>query len=153
MNCEDLSVDDIYEKEKLNKNYKICTRCKRAYPATFVYFHRHRNRNDGFDPWCKECKSEYHKRYYIQKKYNITIKEYKKRLEQQKNRCAICGINFDILKKIKLNQVPGIGNPRIDHNHKTGKIRGLLCDDCNTALGSFQDNPLILIKAAKYLKK
>ena len=133
--------------------FKTCTKCKRVYPATSKFFFRHKNRNDGFDPWCKECKREYHKWYYKKKRYNITFESYKARLEQQSNRCAICGISFDILKKIKINQVPGLGEPRIDHNHKTGKIRGLLCDDCNTALGSFQDNPLILIKAVKYLQK
>ena len=73
-------------------------------------------------------------------------------LKKQDNRCAICGIDFEHLKQIKENKVPQLGKPRIDHNHNTGKIRGLLCDECNLVLGKCKENPLILIKAAIYLK-
>ena len=40
------------------KNLKLCSKYKRKYPATSKYFHNHKNRNDGLDPWCKECKKK-----------------------------------------------------------------------------------------------
>ena len=68
---------------------------------------------------------------------------YKKLLIQQKNKCAICG-KHKSLQKCNLN---------IDHNHKTGKVRGLLCNSCNLGLGSFQDSSILLNRAAKYINK
>ena len=72
-------------------------------------------------------------------KYKMTQQEYDLRLEKQKNRCAICRKKF---RK----------TPHIDHNHKTGRNRGLLCDDCNLGLGRFKDNVKVLRRAIKYLK-
>ena len=57
----------------------------------------------------------------------------------QGNLCAIC--------QTKLEE------KCLDHDHKTGKIRDLLCNNCNAGLGKFQDNPELLIKAADYLKE
>ena len=54
----------------------------------------------------------------------------------QNNNCAICG------EEVKLH---------VDHCHKTGKIRGLLCRNCNTSLGKFKDSPEILQNAITYL--
>jgi hypothetical protein len=56
------------------------------------------------------------------------------------HRCNICGIHQTDLKN-------GL---HIDHDHKKGNIRGLLCYDCNRALGLFKDDPLIIKKAVKY---
>ncbi len=57
---------------------------------------------------------------------------------RQKGKCAICN------KKSKSKMV-------IDHNHKTGKIRGLLCIQCNSGLGMFRDSRKVLSRAIKYL--
>ena len=74
-------------------------------------------------------------------KYGITLEDYNKMLSEQGGVCAICG------KKEK-------GNKRlaVDHDHDTGKIRGLLCGNCNIGLGSYNDDPATLIKAASYLR-
>ena len=56
--------------------------------------------------------------------------------------CKMCGKNIFIGSTL-----------HIDHNHKNGKIRGLLCGKCNLGLGHFYDNPKVLIKASKYLLK
>jgi hypothetical protein len=139
--------------KKKEKQFKKCSKCNHTFPATYEFFYKHSSRKDGLDPWCKECKREYDNKHYKLKNYGITIDEYNKLIEKQNNRCAICGIDFDFLEKVrKYNKVPGTGKPRIDHDHNTGKIRGLLCDDCNTALGIFQENPLILIKAINYIQ-
>jgi|SRR5579885_2172757 hypothetical protein len=76
----------------------------------------------------------------LKKNYGITLEQYEAMLKAQDNKCAICGLFL-----IK---------PHIDHNHTAPKqVRGILCDLCNPGLGYFQDNPELLIKAAKYLKK
>jgi len=123
---------------------KTCTKCKKTYPATSEYFHRHKMRRDGLDPWCKECKKRYSKSHYRYKKYKITNKKYDKMIEDQNGMCLICGRNFN---KLHFPQ-----HTHIDHDHKTGKIRALLCNNCNVILGNAFDNPLILINAIKYLK-
>ena len=138
--------------KKSNKNLKKCSKCKQVYPAIPKFFYRHSNRKDGFDPWCKDCKKDYDKIHHIIKKFNISLKQYKKMFNMQKGRCLICGRSFDdIYKKQKKNHI--YYTPRIDHDHKTGKVRGILCHHCNTALGSFNENPLILVRAIKYLQE
>lgn len=72
------------------------------------------------------------------KKYNITPEEYNKMLENQSNKCAICGS-----KPIKRQLA-------VDHDHKTNKIRGLLCNCCNVGLGNFKDDEKLLQRAVKY---
>jgi len=73
--------------------------------------------------------------------YGITLEEYEVLLIKQNNVCAICSAST------------GSNNKRlaVDHNHQTGVVRGLLCDDCNIGLGKFKDNPNLLIKAINYL--
>lgn len=66
--------------------------------------------------------------------------EYTERLKAQCGKCAICG--RELWEKL-----------RIDHDHKTGNLRGLLCDNCNWGLGNFKDNPAFLESAIKYLNK
>jgi hypothetical protein len=134
---------------------KTCSKCGTKYPSTFDFFYRRKTTKDGLDSWCKKCKQMYDaernqkKRLY---KYNLTSKEYENILRNQNNKCAICGVDFDYLRRIKKDSVPKTSKPRIDHNHRTGEVRGLLCSDCNIMLGCFKDNPLIIINAIKYLK-
>ena len=76
------------------------------------------------------------------KKYGITAQQYDEMLENQNYGCAICGIKKN---GRRINFV-------IDHDHATGKVRGLLCYQCNVGLGHFKDNPILLRKAADYLE-
>lgn len=62
-------------------------------------------------------------------------------LEDQKGKCAICGLPES--DKVRLH---------MDHCHGTGKVRGLLCNNCNTGIGFMQDSPEILRMAALYLE-
>lgn len=78
----------------------------------------------------------------LRRKYGIDLKEYKNMLCHQNNACAIC--------KTRFSRVLG---PNIDHCHKTGKVRGILCAHCNRGLGSFKDSTKSLHKAASYLKE
>lgn len=76
------------------------------------------------------------------KKYNLSIEQYENMLAQQHGCCAICG---DLLDKAE--------KTHIDHNHKTNKVRGILCHGCNTSLGGFKDSIDILKSAQMYLEK
>jgi len=64
-------------------------------------------------------------------------------LAAQEGACAIC----------KVTAPGGQGTFHVDHDHKTGAIRGLLCHHCNTALGKFKDSPILLETAIAYLAK
>jgi hypothetical protein len=83
---------------------------------------------------------------YIQQqrlvKYRLTIEQFDAILERQGGVCAICG-----------SANPGPKNWHVDHNHKTGKVRGLLCHHCNCGIGHFKDAPRLLAKAAEYISK
>jgi hypothetical protein len=79
----------------------------------------------------------------IKNVYNITKEEFFDLLESQDNKCALCCKPFTTLKQNDLH---------IDHCHETGKIRGLLCMQCNVGLGMLGDNEEGLTKAMKYIK-
>ena len=80
------------------------------------------------------------------KKFGITVDEYNNFISTQNNCCAICGTNKDDFN--------GRGNNfHIDHCHSTNKVRGLLCNNCNTGLGQFKDNVQNLKNAIQYLIK
>lgn len=98
-------------------------------------------------PSCKKCytkninnrqleKYGTYRNYNLVKKYGITVDDYDAMYETQKGRCLICD-SAEILF--------------IDHNHKTGQIRGLLCHNCNVGIGHFKDDPKLLSKAKEYV--
>jgi len=72
---------------------------------------------------------------------NVTHEEYESMLVQQAYCCAICGTHASELKQAL----------HVDHDHKTGRIRGLLCRHCNSGIGLLKDEPLIVESALKYL--
>lgn len=76
----------------------------------------------------------------LKTKYNLTIEQYNQILIQQKYRCSIC------------SKHQGDVYLAIDHCHKTGIIRGLLCRKCNLALGHLDDNETTLYNALLYLR-
>ena len=95
----------------------------------------------------KKCKVYYsrktnpihHKNLVIKRNYGIDLNDYKQMLNNQNGKCQIC--NNHMYK------------PNIDHCHKTGKVRGLLCNKCNCSIGLLQDSVSILKQAIKYLTK
>ena len=98
----------------------------------------------------KEYNKEYNlknkekkKEYALIKNYNLTIDEYNKMFTDQKGCCKICDRHQNELSK-------RLG---VDHNHTTGKIRGLLCDSCNTNIGKFNEDTRILNKMIEYIKE
>ena len=95
----------------------------------------------------KECKEqelavrrrENHRERWL-KRYGLTVEGYDLLSEQQEGRCAICGTD-----------TPNGRNWHVDHDHKTNKVRGLLCHNCNILLGNAHDDPAILQAAIDYL--
>lgn len=77
----------------------------------------------------------------IKRKYGVTKEQYLKMMEDQKGVCAICkGLNLTTRKRLV-----------VDHCHKTGKVRGLLCDPCNKGIGLLRDSDGIAHQAQIYL--
>jgi hypothetical protein len=86
-----------------------------------------------------------HQRNWLCKNYKMTLEEYQELFRSQNGKCAICeGVGFAITKNQRQLIV-------IDHCHTSGKIRGLLCHNCNRALGLFQDKVSNLENAIRYL--
>jgi len=75
-------------------------------------------------------------------KYGITFDDFKAMLKNQNYQCAICGIH----------QAQLVYRMAVDHDHSTGKVRGLLCRPCNHALGLLKDDPRNAARASEYLK-
>lgn len=85
----------------------------------------------------KEYVRKYNQVAKLKLYYNLSEEKYIKLLELQDNKCKIC--NEELTK------------PNVDHCHKTGKVRGILCRGCNHGLGNFKDNTELLMKAKEYL--
>lgn len=93
----------------------------------------------------QKCADRAHADKYLKRAYALSLEEYEKLLEQHDHKCAICGsTGFTIHPNGPLLVV--------DHDHKTGKVRGMLCHNCNRALGLFQDNIDALKQAIRYLE-
>ena len=78
---------------------------------------------------------------YKFKKYGIDREEYNLMWDEQKGRCKIC----------KTHQLELKRPLSVDHCHKTGKVRGLLCNNCNAGIGLLKDSPSILLEARSYI--
>lgn len=139
---------------------KRCNRCKQE--KSLDNFHRSKNSKDGKGGRCKQCSSEYNKEWQAKdpvrareswmksykktydaekikaRRHGLTMVEYNQLVDQKNGKCWIC------------DEVP-TGYLNVDHDHVTGKVRGMLCLGCNTALGSLKDRVDLLEKAIKYL--
>lgn len=133
---------------------KTCTKCLCEKPLTEFF-----KRGTRQYAQCKSCVQAYAKDYYRKnpdkrrahkakhtrranlKKFGLTPDDYAQRLMDQRGCCAICKRPdpFSLLA--------------VDHDHSTGKVRGLLCRNCNLVLGKMKDNPELLREAAAYLER
>jgi hypothetical protein len=117
------------EKKKLqNKKYR---------EENKEYFENYRKQNaEKFAEYRKAWKLKNRSKIRTEK-YDLTPEEFESLEQQQQSKCKICETDCSLV---------------IDHCHSTNKVRGLLCNSCNIALGFMKDNPNTLIKAAEYLK-
>ncbi len=112
---------------------KVCTKCDIDKPLS-EYAIKTDNK-DGLNHTCRECI----KWYDIERKYGLKPEDIANITKEQNGCCACCGKKCD--------------NLVIDHDHKTGKVRGLLCSECNTGIGKCGDTIEGLLRCLKYLIK
>jgi len=122
------------EKAKLNKKEKQrCSICNKVYPLSEFL---------KTSSYCRSCNSEYRYKRLLQAKYGLTYDEYNKMFQEQNGCCFICGKHQSELKR-KLF---------VDHNHRTGEVRKLLCNKCNSVLGLVEEDKNILVNVINYLE-
>lgn len=83
----------------------------------------------------------------LKRKYGIGLAEYSQMFMAQNGKCAICSSEYGGHRNGEQKALA------VDHDHKTGKVRGLLCEPCNQGLGKFKDDRNIILEAFNYLKK
>lgn len=129
---------------------KTCKKCGET--KELDGFYRNKNTADGRTAWCSPCHKqsvrdsarrnpERVRDDWRRRKYGIDGQQYDALLKAQGGVCAICA-----------------GPPQrellcIDHDHATGRVRGLLCDPCNTGIGHLRDDPTLLRGAIRYLEE
>lgn len=91
----------------------------------------------------KSKTKEYGNELFLKNKYGLSVEQFNEILESQNNKCAICGSDAPDHHKKRLN---------VDHCHKTGMVRGLLCDACNRGIGLLKDDPKIMKNAICYIE-
>ena len=113
-----------------------CSKCSTTKESS--EFHKDPTRSSGHSSCCKLCKRKYVSKRQrwrgLERYYGITLEQFDSMLEAQGGVCAICGSVNHNGRRLD-----------IDHNHKTGKIRGLLCQACNIRLG-FLENGISAMK-------
>lgn len=152
-----------------HSSIKVCTACGEE--KQLSAFDRNLTREDGRMADCKVCRKARIRSYPAQReastfgpeseilkpltsqerrlirsrraKYGITLSQFDAMVTMQHGACAICG------EVVPASTVKN--NWHVDHDHATGKVRGLLCQDCNLGLGRFKDNPAALQSAIYYL--
>lgn len=148
-------------KDLLGRSHKTCTgQCRLDLPMSA--FRRNERYTGGFTATCISCYNLYRaanppstesaRRRNLKHRYGLTPEQLDQRLDAQDGSCAICRCKISKADKIK-------GRMFIDHDHACcpGKsscgscLRGLLCFNCNTGLGKFNDDPSLLAAAAEYL--
>ncbi|WP_079168999.1 endonuclease VII domain-containing protein [Streptomyces sp. CC77] len=115
--------------------HKFCRPCGMIKPHS--EWNRNRSASDGLSTACKECLKAKGRAGHLRRQYGITEAELGAMIEAQAGVCAICQS----------------GPPEhVDHCHKTGRVRGVLCFNCNSAIGKLRDDPAIVRRAATYLE-
>ncbi len=143
---------------EISDDGRTCTKCREF--KSWDQFYDHSTAHRGKNPRCKTCVASHMRSWREQKlkddpdgyearrseitrasRRGITVEELRSMYRNQHHRCAICGVReIDLPRRFA-----------VDHNHVTGRVRGLLCDDCNKGLGLFRDDPERLATAISYL--
>jgi len=133
---------------------KFCTKCNKEYPATIDFFPVALSCKDNLHPSCKKCHSDYHRNYRQKNPEKIRqlnlkrfhgpqgVELWNKFFNEQSGCCAGCKKHQSVLKR----------NLSLDHDHETGKYRGLLCNKCNFAAGDGKEHIQVLKNLVNYLE-
>ncbi|KKN52900.1 hypothetical protein LCGC14_0607620 [marine sediment metagenome] len=133
---------------------KICPECEEEKELT--EFHNMKGAKDGKQTYCKPCQNAMIVAYmktperklidrdlWLKRNYGLSLKGYNQMLLDQNGKCAICGKHQKELDRAMC----------VDHNHETGKVRGLLCRKCNIMIGNADEDAAILLSAIEYIKE
>lgn len=130
----------------IQPEYKICSKCKQKKHNETEFYRRSKEAGGQREACCKTCKKEIYKRDrkwgHKKERYSISKNQFEKLLAEQNNACAICRVPVKNLNRMIC----------IDHCHTSGKLRGLLCHNCNSGIGLLKDNIQILEQAIQYLR-
>lgn len=110
------------------------------------YDYKTREGNNAYLRAYRKASPTIEKARNLRAKFSLSLEDYNRMLEAQGGVCAICRNPETHKRNGKLKALA------VDHHHSTGKIRGLLCSDCNTGIGKLKDDPKVLLAAAEYLK-
>jgi hypothetical protein len=141
--CRKYFVDSILSLARVERSknpdtdsQRYCLKCKEYIDFDGFKFNR---THGSYESYCKACTRE----LVNKSRYDIDQHEIDEILLSQDHRCKICNVEFDESSRINTY--------RVDHDHDTGKVRGLLCNRCNRAIGMFGDDTDILAAAIAYL--
>ena len=135
----------LQPRREVAEGFRYCPDCQTIKPLED--FPRNRSGREGRGGYCKPChnakgKATYQRlyggtrEYHLRRRYGLTSADVDAMIEAQGGTCAVCP-----------------GKPEhVDHDHKTGKVRGILCFNCNQALGNARDDPKTLRGLARYLE-
>lgn len=164
----EFNLHHVHVREGFSKYRGMCKACESEWKRAFyqrpenrekrkLYNKRHEKKRKLWKqkPEIKLKAREYAKEYarkyperirnsYWKRTFGITFQDYQDLFQKQNCKCAICGSE-------KPNGGPRMKNFTIDHSHKDGRVRGLLCFNCNVGLGAFKDSLDILRSAIDYL--
>jgi len=125
-------------REKVREIQRRSNAKRRANPETAEVIRNYQSRY-------REANAETLRHKERERKFGISSETYAQMLQEQNGVCAICG---NPETATRLGVVKALS---VDHDHKTGRIRGLLCSDCNTGIGKFKDDVKVLQSAIRYL--
>jgi len=139
--CEQTLTLEHFSKHptaKYGRN-SVCIKCDSARVVAWQRANREKTRARAQRFNQKESTKQYRRQWMLENRYGITQEEFDVLKEQQGGRCAICDTECEDL--------------HIDHDHLSGKVRGLLCGSCNRAIGLLKEDPAVVRKAVEYLEK
>jgi hypothetical protein len=116
--------------------HKFCRGCQRVLPHSEWAVRS--TTKDGLAFRCKTCMSASDQAKHLQRTYGMSVADLDAMLDAQHGVCAICQTG------------PAV---HVDHDHRSGRVRGLLCFRCNAAIGQLGDDPLVVRRAARYLER
>ena len=133
-----------------------CSDCKSYKNSS--NFHKSKRTKTGHSNICKSCSSlrkikynsenpQQKRQSHLQYEFGLLWETYETMFNLQNGTCAICKTPLRLHKGIESDLPVAC----VDHNHSTGKVRGLLCKDCNLGLGKFKDSLSLLENASEYL--
>jgi len=134
-------ADERRRQEELTGK-RICSTCKKHLP--FEEYHGSWE-TGTLASRCRHCVSA----AFLKYRYGISLDDFNAMKQEQDGKCAIC------LTQLEIHPDSSVRTKKVavDHCHETGKVRGLLCANCNTGLGMFKDNHALLQAASEYLLK